>query len=483
MFSPLTVERLPRLGVLVLCFAASTYTIADPDLWGHLRFGLDTLHTGTLPSVDPYSFTQDKPWVNHEWLSELMTAAAWTLGGTAGLALLKGLLFSGALWTVWRTLDGTRVGVRALLLVAVGIGTVHVHSSIRPQVWTLLALALLARALVTDRARTWWLPALFAVWANSHGGWIVGLGVLGVWAAVDTWCRPSRALSWMVTAGTCGLATLVTPYGWHLWTFMLQTVRMDRNILEWQPLWTSGPYNLVPWIIAAGAVLMSWRWPHPRRLPAFAVLVLLGYASMRVMRINPLFVQTAAIVLAPAFAARWPAHARPSTAAGPSLAAGLYLLALSVGISAWILSKSLSCLPILGAWRPNPEPVRLLAGAPPGRLVTAFNWGQYALWHLGPEIRVSMDGRRETVYSDQTLAEYDDLILGEPAGLEALDRWQADYAWLPSDAEAAREWFIVNGYRIEFDSGQSFVAVRGDLPSLPTPAGTPGTSSAACFPD
>ena len=29
-----------------------------------------------------------------------------------------------------------------------------------------------------------------------------------------------------------------------------------------------------------------------------------------------------------------------------------------------------------------------------------YDWGEYVLWHLGPGVKVSMDGRRETVYSD-----------------------------------------------------------------------------------
>jgi hypothetical protein len=34
-----------------------------------------------------------------------------------------------------------------------------------------------------------------------------------------------------------------------------------------------------------------------------------------------------------------------------------------------------------------------------GNLAIHFDWGEYALWHLGPRIKVSVDGRRETVYS------------------------------------------------------------------------------------
>ncbi len=61
----------------------------DPDFWGHLRFGLDILAQRQLTAVDPYSFTQDVPWVNHEWLSELLMAAAFETAGFSGMLLLK----------------------------------------------------------------------------------------------------------------------------------------------------------------------------------------------------------------------------------------------------------------------------------------------------------------------------------------------------------------------------------------------------------
>jgi hypothetical protein len=34
-----------------------------------------------------------------------------------------------------------------------------------------------------------------------------------------------------------------------------------------------------------------------------------------------------------------------------------------------------------------------------GDMAGEFNWGEYVIWHLGPAVRVSIDGRRETVYS------------------------------------------------------------------------------------
>ena len=64
----------------VLMGVAVVPTKADPDLWGNLRFGLDTLSALRVTTVDPYSFTQDIPWMNHEWLSQAMMAVAYQIG-------------------------------------------------------------------------------------------------------------------------------------------------------------------------------------------------------------------------------------------------------------------------------------------------------------------------------------------------------------------------------------------------------------------
>src|SRR6266436_5119831 len=85
-------ERLPtpvRAGMWVLIAVALLPTWTDPDLWGHVRFGLDFFRDHQLPQIDAYSFTQDRPWINHEWLSEALFAAAYASLGTLGLAVLK----------------------------------------------------------------------------------------------------------------------------------------------------------------------------------------------------------------------------------------------------------------------------------------------------------------------------------------------------------------------------------------------------------
>jgi hypothetical protein len=241
------------------------------------------------------------------------------------------------------------------------------------------------------------------------------------------------------------------------------------------------PQKWIPCLAAAGTAVWILRRPQPDRWPAAAVLALLGYASVRVARVAPLFIASAAILLAPAFAAHWPRRRLASL--GASRSDRITALALSFAAfaaAAWMNAKVLPCVTIAGPGMPEPAPVRLLANAPSGRVATFFDWGEYAIWHLGPRLRVSMDGRRETVYSDRRLAEHDAILFGTPDGMRTLSEWRPEYVWLPASSTATKAWLAQHDYRIELDAARSFVAVRADLPHLASPPADTGV--AACFP-
>jgi hypothetical protein len=69
---------------------------------------------------------------------------------------------------------------------------------------------------------------------------------LVTWSRGDSSVSPQAAVA---VAALSGLATLATPYGWELWEFLLETVRMGRDITEWRPLWRQPPPDWVPMVI------------------------------------------------------------------------------------------------------------------------------------------------------------------------------------------------------------------------------------------
>src|SRR5512133_2491 len=127
---------LVRAGILAICLAALAHTSADPDLWGHVRFGHDIVAARAVTRVDPYSFTSDRAWINHEWVAEVLMFAAYDVLGTAGLVGMKLALVAGVLLLAGRQLRRlpdvmTRDRFIALLAVAMLTRTF----SFRPQVF------------------------------------------------------------------------------------------------------------------------------------------------------------------------------------------------------------------------------------------------------------------------------------------------------------------------------------------------------------
>jgi hypothetical protein len=181
------------IALLAGCFIC-THARVDPDLWGHLRFGRDALAGGRLPITDPYSFTQDVPWINHEWLSEVVQAIAYRGAGVLGIVVLKVVVLGAAFVLLTRHTVAISDEHRWWLLAAGIVGVAPGALTMRPQLWTFLFVPLLWHAL--NRRR--WLaaiPVIFAVWANLHGGWIVGAGVGGLWLvgrAIDQWAAVSK---------------------------------------------------------------------------------------------------------------------------------------------------------------------------------------------------------------------------------------------------------------------------------------------------
>lgn len=474
----------PAAGLVALVVAATLVTRSDPDLWGHVRFGLDIFQTWQLPADDPYSFTQDKPWVNHEWLAELTMGAVYAAGGAPGLALLKGGLVSATLFVMWTAFRRARLAVQLAALVMLAAGSLHVTSPLRPQLWTFLCLAVLCRLLVAGGGARSWIPAVFVVWANAHGGWVVGLGVLGAWTAGEWLTNPRDRLSWILVVAASAAGTLVTPYGWRLWEFVATTVRPGRDIEEWLPLWQSEPLLWVGFVLAAAVAAWLLVRPGPNRLARGLVLGMLGYGALTVMRIGPFFLEAALIFGSAVAVTRWPAaHAAiGSQSSVGEWAAGALLVVVPGAVAVWLTTFALGCIPPVPRLAVDTPPVRALAQTTgSGRLVTYLDWGQYAIWHLGPRLKVSMDGRRETIYTDDRLAEHAAVLAGEPAGLSALAGWDAEYVWLPASSAVTRAWLLANGYRVDLETPRSFLAVRSDLPPLPSPR--PEAASARCFPN
>ncbi|MEW5719546.1 MAG: hypothetical protein AB1817_13015, partial [Chloroflexota bacterium] len=84
----LTTRRLFTAILFLALFVMAAREIADPDFWWHLRTGQFIVETRAIPHADIFSFTNaGRPWVTHEWLSEVLIFALYALGSFPALIL------------------------------------------------------------------------------------------------------------------------------------------------------------------------------------------------------------------------------------------------------------------------------------------------------------------------------------------------------------------------------------------------------------
>ncbi|GAC1468695.1 MAG: hypothetical protein NVSMB9_11620 [Isosphaeraceae bacterium] len=484
-------------------------TVADPDLWGHVRFGQDILRTGVIAQADDYSYrSEGQRWVNHEWLSEVIFAGVYDRSGPKGLIVLKvlvSLLILGlCLVHLRRGGLGPWRSVPLLVLASIpfrmGLGTV------RPQIFTylflLMELLILAGTGPGRERGLWVLPILIAIWANLHGGVLAGLAILGLWIMLrivghlrDETQPPFRRNGAILRLGLLGisgcLALLVNPYQAELPRFLLRTATVPRpEILEWAPLGlTSLPGLLYLALLAIGIFgLAGSRLPRGEVIPILGVSAVLPLVSNRHY---PLFALTL-IVLGGRHIADASDRRGPST--GARLAGSRMVAATGLAVALLLLGLS---LPRFGCIRVDPYffpfPARAVAllkqSDARGNMAVPFDWGEYVLWHLGRRVKVSMDGRRETVYSDESYRQscdfergtgnWDallktgprtDLVLA-PIGSPTANLLGRADDWLPLYRDTVCVLFVRPGFR-DLDR-----IVRGPVPSLPDHGG------GLCFPE
>ena len=166
---------------------------------------------------------------------------------------MGGGAFALAAWRPFRLTPLWRDG----LLFVTALGVWPLVATIRPQAFSILLFAALLFSLTEVREGRGWarlvVPALFAVWVNTHGGWLVGAGILAIFTAcalIDLTLPLRLRLAILLMAVASAAACLVNPYGLRMLDFLLTTVRPERaDIPEWRPVTALPIAALALWLL------------------------------------------------------------------------------------------------------------------------------------------------------------------------------------------------------------------------------------------
>jgi hypothetical protein len=284
----------------------------------------------------------------------------------------------------------------------------------------------------------WWLVPLFALWANAHGGFVLGLALVGAHLLADLllWVRRERAFPVRLLAVTLlsAAATLLTPLGLGMIDYVLGFVRhpvtQSLNVEFLPPtVRMLGGRLFFGFAAVLIALLFIGRYrPTPResiRMLLFGVLALTAQRNM------VWFAFVAAPTVAAAlyhWAARW--GITPGTRAGrPRINRAVALL---LGLLA------LLSLPWVRPYLPFPQgyheyhspntPIQAVAALrqlpEPRRPFHTEAYGSYMIW-ASPEVPVFIDTRFE-LYPPEHWDDYLAVLMARYDWQEILDRHGVD---------------------------------------------------------
>jgi hypothetical protein len=503
--------------VLLLIVVADSAQIPDSDLWGHLRFGQAVLASGHVISRDTYSYSAaGGVWRNHEWLTEILMATLYNNFGVVGLKLWKFACVAATtiLMSLGMAETGASPAIQLNILALAALAMVP-QNQFRPQIFTFMLFAATLLLLVRDNyrghAQLRIVVPIMMLWGNLHGGFIIGIATLWLYAAVVGFqdlvdgrgLGRSLRLGLIALAGT--LATLISPYGIDAWLVVMNALRdysAQPIIADWQPLlhaialgWHTRPVIVVFFVCGlfmmvafATAVI---REPRGGDLPLVAIAAMLATAAFTAVRNLPLAMIACASPLArhaELIAARRRRIA--STAAPASAPPDAMPIDIRSGVSPWLALAVAIALAVFGGLFSSrlklntDSPISAVAFMRDhdlhGNVLSNFADGEYLIWHL-PDSRVFIDGRYDTVYPGQVVNQYLAFINGSPAALSVLHAWPHDFVLLPRNSRAvdvmaqAREWTPI--YRDE--NWMLFAPVdsaAARMPGVPFAGSTPAAS-------
>jgi hypothetical protein len=476
--------------------------LSDCDTGWHIRTGEWIFANHAIPARDIFSFSKPgDPWFAWEWLSDVLFAWMNAHGGLRTVVLFGILMLAVTFMLLFRLVLRRSNVITAITVTMLAAAASSIHWLARPHLFTMLFLVLFYGALENVREGRTKLagipylaifPVVTILWANLHGGFVVGVVMIGAYGAAeliavafsaDSSGRPERlrhARNYFLSSFACLAASLVNPYGYQLHEHMASYLRDPWNfthIVEFlSPSFHHPTAPFFEMMLALAAASACWHLLN-RRFVEPLLMLLWAHAALLAVRNIAIF----AIVAAPPVAAAlayWLKMAPQWEVAAwlRNTAARFNRLESETGetesISRWHLASVVGILLVAAVmWAPHPprkfraefDPARYpkaalatLRAAPHARIFTNDEWGDYLIWSLYPSHRVFVDGRSD-FYGDEFDNKYIDVINVRNGWEKTLGRFGVDTVLLPPDAPLTGALKVSAGWRLVYDDGISLV--------------------------
>ena len=268
-----------------------------------------------------------------------------------------------------------------------------------------------------DNKIIWIFPITMLFWANVHGGFLAGVGLVIIYA-LGEFFNKKGGLKYLGILALILPVTLINPYGFNYWEYLYNAITMPRPyITEWQPLNLFTSFTsffgfkilLLLAIIGFGCkfflknkkidfveiiLLLTTLYlgiKHQRHIIFFAISASVFTYHIFYEGINNLFSK---------YIEQFKKLFTDKNLHLISVTKDMFIFTFLLLIAIYCSMSLKLSINVDNLNYPTTAVEFIKENNLKGNLLLPFNWGSYALWKLHPNCLVSIDGRYEEAYDN-----------------------------------------------------------------------------------
>ena len=434
------------------------------DLGWHLAAGDLIRDRGNIPFQDPWSFTLgDRQWYNLSWLWDVIASAVFQYTQFAGLLLFViagGAVLVGYLASICLSCGASAAAVcisvfSASLLYPAFATAPNIYLAASPNTSTMLFCVIFFGECL-KRTRCFLLPVIMVLWANLHGGFLLGFLIVGIFCGVALLRRDwtnFKIYSFAVVG--CVIAIFINPLGWHIYDGLAATLGhfVQANITEWlsyyQNMTMPGSIPGIIYMLIFVALELRYGGSCPIPLESRLLSWLFLFLGLYQFRYMAFFFIFSTVPLALHIDRLLPKRLNNFEVQRSLLAAGI------VGLCA-LPFVFMQIKPDLGLpeMLSEQDALYLQTHFSHARLLNHWNVGGLLIFRTRGAVPVFVDGRAATAYPDALLRDYFKLVeleVNETAWDTVLEKYRIDAVlWVKAHEELRRFLVDKRGWKEEY---------------------------------
>ncbi len=441
---------------VILLLKSGSILLADGDTGYHIRTGEYIIQNWTIPTHDLFSYLTPPPaWTAHEWLSEIIMAVIYRASGLSGIVIFFSLFLAATHVLLYRSLKAISNEIALVIgVTAIAVATSSTHWLARPHLFS-LALTLVWYQVLDDyqfsrQNKLIYLPLLMLLWVNLHGGFVIGLLLLVIYACGNLLrslaASPSlaeqsvdKAKQFALSAVLCTAVTLINPRGYEILLFPFK-VTSDRVLMDAVAEFLSPNFHrALPFKYMLLLLIASLAWSRARLHPIeVGLIVFFTYMALYSVRYVSLFaiivsrpllrtLESASSRMPPRFMQLYMRRSQNLSTLEASMSHYLWP-AIALSITVVLAHLGLLHFEFSKTHFPVAAVEFLKREAIPGNIFNLDEFGDYMIFAAWPEYKVFIDGRSD-MYGSTRVNDYRKIADGQPEWQKTIDKYNISWVF------------------------------------------------------